>query len=262
MIVTTSYDPDERQLAYAHSLCQLYHSNYVPRDRHTIESMLAMHSDRSLLLVTKHDVRYHQKDQAEIFFHPSLAMIRCKQLLRGETDALTTYAQVIPGDEILDCTAGLATDAMIFSYLTGHTGKVVALESELLLSIIVREGLRTYHSKLPELNEAMRNIHVVHIHHLDYLQKQRSQSVDIIYFDPMFRRPLLASSSLDPMRQVANHQALQRETINEARRVARKRIVMKENRNSREFARLGIPVVTHSNSRVSYGVIELGTCER
>lgn len=51
--------------------------------------------------------------------------------------------------------------------------------------------------------------------------------------------------------------ALTPETVAEARRVARRRVVMKERRESEEFERLGFfEVVGGKYSRVSYGVMK------
>ena len=80
----------------------------------------------------------------------------------------------------------------------------------------------------------------------------------MIYFDPMFRHPLEKSISLSPLREVADMRALTRETIEEAKRVAKHRVVMKENARSAEFIRLGFEkVVGGTYSKVHYGVIEL-----
>ena len=74
----------------------------------------------------------------------------------------------------------------------------------------------------------------------------------------MFRHPFLASKSLDPLRAVADKRALTLETIAEAKRVAKLKVVMKETSRSLEFERLGFSKVTGGKySKVHYGIIEL-----
>ena len=104
----------------------------------------------------------------------------------------------------------------------------------------------------------MRRISVVNEDYLDYLRQQPDNSVDVVYFDPMFRKPLTASSSISPLRGVADHRPLSEDAVVEAFRVARLRVVMKEASGSGEFARLGFhSLVGGKYSKVHYGVIEL-----
>ena len=92
---------------------------------------------------------------------------------------------------------------------------------------------------------------------MTYLREQQDDSYDVVYFDPMFRRPLHESAGMDALRARADMRALTHETVAEARRVARRRVVMKERRESGEFERLGFfEVVGGKYSRVSYGVMK------
>lgn len=52
-----------------------------------------------------------------------------KRLRNGEPDTLLALAGVRPGDRIVDCTAGLGSDAIVFAFAVGDEGTVVALES-------------------------------------------------------------------------------------------------------------------------------------
>ena len=82
--------------------------------------------------------------------------------------------------------------------------------------------------------------------------------MDVIYFDPMFRHPFAESKNIAPLRPVANKNPLTLETIAEARRVARQRVVLKESGKSREFARLGFTERAGGRySKVKYGVMRL-----
>ena len=95
----------------------------------------------------------------------------------------------------------------------------------------------------------MRRIEVRHSHHLDYLKSLPDQSVDIVYFDPMFREPITDSASINPLRHYANGEPLDAESVREAIRVARKTVVMKEARSSGEFERLGFALPERENPK-------------
>ena len=130
-------------------------------------------------------------------------------------------------------------------------------KSEPVLCTLVREGLACYETGLADVDAAMRRIELLPIHHYEYLRKQPDKSADIVYFDPMFRSPVHESSSMEPLRLMANMDEITMETINEAKRVARKCIVLKEHQASEEFDRLGFERKHQNTSKIAYGVIEL-----
>ncbi|WP_346010320.1 class I SAM-dependent methyltransferase [Paenibacillus sp. SYP-B3998] len=255
--MTTSYNPSPELLDKVRRLAASYEGRAVPRRKNSLDQIRTTYSDDSLLLVTKEEIRYYEEDKPVHFFHPSMALVRMKRLLRGESDLLLEASGAAEGDMIIDCTAGLASDAIIFSYAVGTAGRVIALESEKIPAMLIREGLGSYKSELPELNEAMRRITVEKTDHAAYLQQLGERSVDIVYFDPMFRSPIEESQAITPLRQNANDQAISLEAIAQARRVARKSIVLKEHRDSKEFARLGFEHVLRSTTKTTYGVIRL-----
>lgn len=258
IVITTSYDASERATLYAQQLANEFGWVAVARGRQSIQQLKNQHQEVGLLIVTNKGLNYYKAyDSDPFFFHPSLATIRMKRLQQGETDTLAMVAEVKAGDVVLDCTAGMASDAIVLSHCVGEEGKVMAIESELIPYVLVREGLKQYKSPLESLNKAMRRIEMKHGDHLTFLQQQPDKSVDIVYFDPMFRRPLTQSNAINPLRTIANEQPLQRAAIEEARRIARKKIVLKEHRKSDEFERLGFTKLTGTQSKIAYGVIEI-----
>ncbi len=192
-----------------------------------------------------------------MFFHPSLSFVRVKRLMRGEGDALIECSGAEPGDIVLDCTAGLASDSIVFSHVVGPEGRVTAIESEPALHMLIREGLSHYETHLESFNDTMRRIEVKLADHTRELEKLPDRSVDIVYFDPMFRSPIEDSSAIQPLRRLANHKALSEHAIEQARRVARKRIVLKEHRDGDEFNRLGFERLFRSGTKIAYGVIHI-----
>ena len=75
----------------------------------------------------------------------------------------------------------------------------------------------------------------------------------------MFRKPIQDSANFKPMRAIANMEQLQSKALVEALRVAKKRVVIKETKDSMEFERLNISQIYGGKySSVSYGVIDKG----
>ncbi|CRF29000.1 Uncharacterised protein [Mycobacterium tuberculosis] len=101
----------------------------------------------------------------------------------------------------------------------------------------------------------MRRIEVVQMDHLDYLRELPENSVDVVYFDPMFRQPIMESASIRALRGLADDRPLSEKSVQEAIRASRRVVVMKEHRDSDQFARLGFAEVHRSGTKIAYGVI-------
>lgn len=265
MLITTSYDPHPEQLALVAQLHRQLESvagldgslRIVNRRRYSLEQLLEKYDDYDVLLVTRRRIEYYHEHQPALFFHPSTAAIRVKRMLNGEQDTLMGLAQIEPGDRILDCTAGLGSDAIVFSYAAHDEGIVTALESRPMPYLLLRQGLSVYESDIAGMTEAMRRIQVLQRDHTDYLRQQADRSFDIIYFDPMFRKPIHESSSIKAIRKLADPRAVSDEAIREACRVARRAVIMKEHRDSGELERLGFTELHRSTTKIAYGVIRL-----
>jgi 16S rRNA (guanine1516-N2)-methyltransferase len=256
VIVTTSYKPSNELVAKAKQYANELGWKLVPRHNASMTALRTQYKADRILLVTRDELRCFIDDSSPIFFHPSMAHVRVQRLIRGEGDVMLKAANTEQGDTVIDCTAGLASDSIVFSYAVGQAGRVIALDSEPELCLLLREGLEAYESDVTVLNEAMRRIEVRCADHYKYLQQMQDKSADIIYFDPMFRVPLTASNSISPLRGIANPNALTLDTIEEAKRVARKCVLMKEASFSEEFERLGFKTIVPSGTKLAYGVIQ------
>ncbi|MEK8127054.1 class I SAM-dependent methyltransferase [Paenibacillus filicis] len=255
MFVTTSYDPNGAQLEQARVLAAQFGGRCLQRRQMTLAQLRERFGDEDLLIITKERLEYHHAGRQPLFFHPSTASIRVKRLLKGEHDPVLELCGISPGDRVVDCTAGLGSDALVFSYAVGAEGAVVALESAPVPGFLLTQGTKTYHSDVPGLNEAMRRIDVRTVDHLEFLRKQPDDSFDIVYFDPMFRKPITESASIRAIRGIADDRALSEEAIHEAKRVAARAVVLKEHRDSQEFERLGFTVERRPSTKIAYGVI-------
>jgi len=257
LVVTTAQRAGSDLARRAAKIAASMNVPYIERKKEPIE-MISNGWQANVLVVGTKGLKL-VTPQSSLAFHPGMSKLRVRNLARGEGDALVAALGISPGSSILDCTLGLGADAVVASYAAGPAGRVVGLESIPVLAVILEEGLADYIDEDPGLNEAMRRVEVLCRDHREYLATLPDNSFDGVYFDPMFRRPMHRSSSMEPLRGIAEPTALSPETINEAVRVAARRVVMKEGRNSSEFARLGFRRVTGGRySPVAYGIIIKG----
>ncbi|WDM20149.1 class I SAM-dependent methyltransferase [Paenibacillus polymyxa] len=257
LLVTTGDSPSAGVMERAKQLAAELGVLYAPRRGISVAKLIVAHGVRQALVLVQGGVRLISPEQPPMVFHPSMGFIRAKRVLKGEPDPMLTAARIVPGDTVLDCTAGLGTDSLLFSIGTGSSGQVTAVESSFPVYALIKDGMRHYRSGNAEVDQAFSNIDVRFGHHLNYLRSLPDRSIDIIYFDPMFRDPLLDSSAIGPLRGLANPDALNEESIVHAKRIARKTIVLKEKRGSGEFARLGFRVEQRGTTKTVYGVIDI-----
>lgn len=257
VIVTTVENANAYLIAKARSYARQLNTLYISRDNQSINTLKEKFQVDNILTVSKHGPILHTIE-GKYFFHLSMAELRIKNYLSGDADHMIYAMNLKAGMNVLDCTLGLATDAVVASYVVGPQGKVTGLEASPLLALIAKEGLASYKLNNEIINAAMRNIRVINSEHLIYLQNLPDKCYDIVYFDPMFRYPKESSCNLKPIRRLANNSQLSLEAIQEAKRIARSRVVIKENNFSKEFDRLGITVFSGGKySSIKYGIIEV-----
>jgi tRNA1(Val) A37 N6-methylase TrmN6 len=174
---------------------------------------------------------------------------------KGREDLLIQACQLNKGDSFLDCTLGMGADSIVASYFS-ETGKITGLEYQSEIAHVISWGMKLYQGNMHWLNQAINRVEVINSDHKKFLRQQGDQSYDIVYFDPMFTKPLLRSQPISPLRKLANHDALDKSTIKEACRVARKRVVLKTLLAGVEIERLGFQKLRGSkHNPIAYGII-------
>ncbi|MNP11372.1 putative methyltransferase [compost metagenome] len=256
MIITTGSAALEEWVERAKALASDTGLPYVPRQSTSLTKLIQNSGDSVVLVILEGGARLVRPNHPSIEYHPSMGYVRVKRILKGEPDPMLEAVDMQAGDSVLDCTAGLGSDSLVFAVKAGAEGTVTALESSKDIAVLLKEGFSHYVTGIEEVNQAMRRIIVKHGHHLDVLREMSDKSVDIVYFDPMFREPIMDSAAINPLREFANSDALHTESIQEAIRVARKSVLLKEKWNSPEFARLGFRMLERSHSKITYGVIK------
>ncbi len=229
---------------------------YVPRQSKSLARLQA-ENQAGAVIVWEAPGPVMYLNGSKFFFHPSMAKVRISAFRKNNVlDPLVQACELRADDHFLDCTLGLGADAIVASYFSPQ-GKVVGIESSTAISYIVKWGMQLYQSKMPWLQEAIQKIQVINQDHTQYLPDLNDNSFDIVYFDPMFRVPLMKSQALSPLREAANPAPLTQEAISQACRVARRRVVIKERRGSSEFHRLQCHRVSgSSNNSIAYGIID------
>lgn len=245
---------DERARAFAAEL----NAPFVPRRDRGLPRLFAEHpgAERALLVQTDRLLLVSRTGE-ELFYHPNMAFLRLGNLLRGGRDLLIEAAGIGPGDSVLDATLGYAAEAILCAHVVGDSGEVHGIEAVSELGVVVREGLRTVVTDNQTLNAAMRRVQVVHLgHHLDYLRTCPDDRYDVVCFDPFFPEMLEESRAIGPLRAFGSHETLLPEAVAEARRVARRRVIVKTEKWSDLLDRLGITERLDSrNGKISYGVL-------
>ncbi|MGZ0049656.1 class I SAM-dependent methyltransferase [Brevibacillus gelatini] len=256
MIVTTGLEPSEDTLRHAAELAEKFGVPVVRRGDLSLHQLRKRHGDDEVVVVSAQGARLEVPGKQPFFFHPNTSAFRIKRLLRGDTDTMLAACQIHPGDEVLDATLGLGADAIVFSHATGAEGKVVGIESERVLAIMVEDGLKHWATDLKPLEAAMRRIEVRWGNHLEVMQGLPSRSFDVVYFDPMFEATVHSSSGIAGVRAFANPEPLAEQAISEALRVARRRVVMKEGKAGKIHERFGFIPFRSRGQQVVYSYKE------
>ncbi len=251
-VVTTSHRPRREQVEKAIALAKELGTEYVPRkDLKRIESEIDFYyvvesSGRVLI----------RWSEGELFFHPSVAKVRMKNLRLGR-DYLVEALDP-EGDEIvLDTTFGLGSEAILMAAFLPR-GKVVGLEKSVHIYTVVREGMRLYKSKVKWIDDAIKRIELLHADFKEFIRSQPDGSYDVVYCDPMFENPRYESSSMNPLRPFASYDTISDEDVEEMVRIARKRVIIKSHVEDGLFKRIRVDREMGSKkSGVIYGIIEI-----
>lgn len=251
-IITTARKPSKEIVAEAKGIGRQYDLPYVTRGNQSLDSLIEQYS--TVLLRSSQRLSCHTL-AGEFFLHPNMAAVRIKLLRQGKEDIMLRAMDLRPGDSVLDCTAGLCADSLVAKYRAGQGGRVVALEKSLPVYIVAKHGLDHY-SGPQRFQDLAAGIELAHTDFRDYLAALPEKSFDVVYFDPMFDRPVLKASALLPLRPLAWHQPLVQADMDLATGVARRRVVVKQ-RSFYDFSQLGLALASGQNRKIAYGFLNL-----
>jgi 16S rRNA (guanine1516-N2)-methyltransferase len=195
-------------------------------------------------------------DTAEHAWSAGMGFLRMKRELarqRGEADPTARdpfleAAELRPGDAVLDCTLGLGADALAAATAVGPGGRVTGLEASAALAAWTGEGLARLAA------EAAARVEVIAADHGAWLAAAPARSFDVVVFDPMFRHARAEPGGFGPVRRLADPRPLDPASLEAARRVARRWVVVKDGAPGWDLARLGLtPLPSARGAHRYYG---------
>jgi 16S rRNA G966 N2-methylase RsmD len=256
-IVTTAGRTNEKFIELAKQIAMELSLPYSNREKKSVEVMQEKFQSDVLVVSKERLELYPYGVKTPFFFHPNSAAFRLKRLLKGEQDVFLQATNLQKGDRFLDTTAGLCSDSIIAAYAVGKIGIVHACEVNRLIAYIVSTGLKSYKTDFQELQSCMRNVNLIHQDAMEVLKVAESNSYDVVYVDPMFEEIIEESSNFESLRNVGEHSLLTEEWVEEAKRVAKKRVVLKAHFRSELFQKFGFRQFERQTSKFHYGIIEI-----
>jgi protein-L-isoaspartate O-methyltransferase len=244
-IVTTAPSGDP---AEARELAGRFGLRAEARAGRALSGVLAAANGASVLVLAARRADLHERGRA---FRASagMAFLRVLRARRGEIDPLIAHAALRPGDQVLDATLGLAGDALVAASVTGAT--VVGLEKDGILAAFTQAALRRLSG---HAREPGRRVQVILADHRSWLLDQADRSFDVVLLDPMFRRPGDAGPLFELLRAHGEHAPLDPATLREARRVARRGVLVKDAARGEELRRLGfVPLLSRRSAAIAFG---------
>jgi 16S rRNA (guanine1516-N2)-methyltransferase len=258
LAITTATNPSAEMEDRSQLLAAELNAPYTPRRTVSVAQIFQETGAARLLVVEKNRLLLRAHDGAEYFFHPNMALVRGMNMLRGGHDLFEEATGLGPGDGLLDCTLGFASEATLSALLVGESGRIVGLESVPELAAVTRAGVAQFVLQTRRIADAMRRVRVVSADYRHYLPHCESDAFDVVYFDPFFGERLPGSEhSVSPLFHFGDHAPLDADSLREARRVARRRVVVKHPRHEplpTEIALETDSVVTTRKNRVQYDI--------
>lgn len=256
VIVTTGGRPDDESRLLAQQVSIELSVPFIERKKRSVTKLSTIY-DANVLVAGKNRLEYYPKGTSKpFFFHPDTAAFRLKRIARGETEPFLEACRLQKGDSFLDCTLGLASDAILASFTVGETGKAVGLEVDPMIAYLVGRGLKEYETSDTALKTAMSRITVIQSEAIQFLRQQPDDSFDVVYIDPMFEELIEESNNFEALREAGSHHPLTEEWVKEAYRVAKKRVVLKAHFRSTLFEDFGFQRNVRLTSKFHFGVIE------
>ena len=155
---------------------------------------------------------------------------------------------------VLDATAGLGTD----SYLMAHAGCLVtAIERSSAIFALLEDGLRRAVQAVDVQESGSAAACRIEIRRGDFLLMDwPDNAYDVVYLDPMFpidRRKASSGKEMTMLQNIATEDQSESELLSQSLRCARRRVVVKRNRRSRELAGMK-PTLRFQGRRLRFDV--------
>lgn len=234
LAVTTGNRPQPEDVEKAQKVAQDIGYPYVPR-----LSFQAMHERDGLDLYyvvrrDRHELCHI--DGRAIFVNPGMFALKTHMgknhplivALGLDQERITENTEKNARAVVVDATLGLAGDAMHIA-ATGQA-EIIGLEKSPVIASLLREGLARMSQEQRAWASSAQKIIVKNTDAATALSSMADHSVDCVYLDPMFERRQGGVPGFGLFRAVAAHDKLLPDTLLQAARVARRRVVLKISR--------------------------------
>jgi hypothetical protein len=217
LAITTCYKPAPAHLARARVLSERFSAPLV--ERKSWEHLFAETKASYLYVVGRDHEEVRSAEGANCFVQEGLLSTKLTDGARHPFVRALTGAGAVAS--ILDGTLGLANDALHAAVTTG--ARVLGVEGSPVIHALLEEGL----ARLARTYAAASRISLVHGRTLEVLRAQADRSFDVVMLDPMMSRAKKSAPSFNLVRQLAIPDRADRHLLDEAARVANKRVVLK-----------------------------------
>lgn len=229
---------------------------YEPRLRRTTTQLREDYGENFLVYTTKGPKLF--RPEGTHVFSLNMAELRIQHLRQGQTDHLLEAVGTTRPIRILDCTCGFGADSLVLSFGLPQGSAVTALEASPLMAAVTGWGFTHFIHEKDDVTAALRRITLRQADYRDVLQQLPHGAFDVIYFDPMFEKPVLSSCQFQPVRDVLHKDPLRLTDIQLALQKATQRVVVK----GRYFKELqqalpGCTIYGGKYSRVHFAVWEV-----
>jgi len=192
----------------------------------------------------------------EFFFHPSVSILRMRNIRNGQRDYLIEALELEGNEKVLDLTFGLGSEAILIAAFLPF-GKVVGLEKSIHIYTVVSEGIKNFKTELNWLKNALSRIELIHADFKEFVRKASDETFDIVYCDPMFENPKYESSAMNPLRPFAVYDTVNEDDLKHFIRIAKKKVVLKSCVEDNLFRKIKVDkVIGSKKSGIIYGIIE------
>lgn len=257
LYVTPSLKAKGAALIEAKTWADSIGATYVPRQKRTTGQLRKAYGD-DFLVYSSQGPKLFRPEGSHVF-SLNMAQLRIDHIRKGQTDHF--LEAIGKGEEpldFLDCTCGFGADSIVASFALPEGSTVTALEVSPLMAAVTGWGFSHFVHEAADVTQALRRIQLRRCDYGEFLRNVPDKAYDVIYFDPMFDKPVMASCQFQPVRDVLEHRPLTAETIQLALTKARHRVVVKD-RYCKEWKREFPEITIYGGkySRVHYAVWEV-----
>lgn len=250
VVVTTGRERSLSHELAAKELCERYGLSFSPRADRRLEALQAESGAEVVAVYGAEGLVLH-REGVKLRFSAGMAELRIKRVLAGEHEPLVALGEVKPGDSVLDGTLGLARDALVFA---AAGAQVTGLEGQPLVAAFCEAGLAVIEGAA---GEVAHRVKVVHARYPEFLAHAAAKSFDVVYLDPMFTDEVQMPPEYELFRMLADATPLVREAVEQARRVARRAVILKDGPRGNAVKSLGLPLRELTfGTRVRYARID------